>query len=432
MSYDYEYPCNPPAKVVVNGNDIPTINEGVISKARIDGPMDINRLTEVYFPVEWQGHDISEAIKALDLDKESIWEPVDVKLLDPESDPDNPRYITYHRGFPIAQGAGSKGTLERKLRIADPAQLLEGIPFSKSYNYDAKVGDILEDIATKVEENQDIFTDVAHTQIDQILSTQIEEEYEAWGKPIAEPIGDLLGASTVKTFKENKHSLKDAMKYVSKQVNGEFYFTPNGSDQGKISLAYDKERERHFYANNADGDNNNPSPTVSKNNALFEIQPVNTITVNGKTTKGPIDKVTDFVNQEGGEYPTATATYPPLKKLAGQEYKKPTQVEDAFNEGEAQNMAIEKLVDHIEGGGTGEVVTRLFPYINPHDNIYTKPACAHNLEGDVPSLGYTVNEVTHRIGFEEDTERFFQKTHLRVNSTVSEDDIEVSSNTKSI
>jgi len=374
MAYEYSYDdCKPPAKVVVNGNDIPVINKGITSRARIDGPLDINRLTEVYFPIEWDGHDITKAIKALDLEGSSVWEPVDVKLLDPETG----NYYTYHRGLPLGIGAGSKGSLERKMRIGDPGQLFSGIPFSGNYANDATLGDILSDVISKFDENQDVFDTTHVAKIDEILNQDRRDQTEIGEDGIIDAITDIYSpdqifgrakslsdeATTHKKFKKNRDTLQSAIDYVTRKLDGELYFIPTGATPGEIGLAYNENRETDFYAKNADGSNANASPTVMKN---------------------------------------------------------------------AEDEAVEVLISEIENGGTGEIVTRLFPFIKPHDNIYTKPACGSNVAQDVHDIGYTVNEVTHRIGFDQDINSFYQKTHLRVNTHISPKDITVTSTMKQV
>ncbi len=419
MAYEYSYgDCKPPAKVVINGNDIPVINKGITSRARIDGPTDINRLTEVYFPAEWEGHDISKAVKALDLNGSDVWEPVDIKLYDPELD----NYFTYHRGFPLGFAGGSNGTIERKLRIGDPAQLLSGIPFSGSYNYSATVGDVISDFVDEFQEQQDVFNVTGVTSVEEDLwqkKKNLVSLYKAWEN------------NSIKSFKKNKHTLQDVMDYITGKINGELFFIPTGSTPGDIALIH-LDQGQEFYAENADGSNGNASPKVVKNNALYEIQPVNTIEVNGQTHKGPADKIGNVIQRETGEYPYAKAVHEPLKRLAGNEYKTPIQNGEAISEGDAEDEAVEALIDQIEGGGTGEIVTQLFPLITPHDNIYTKPACGSNVAQDLPDIGYTVNEVTHRVGFDTELNSFFQKTHLRVNTHISRDDITVTSTIKQI
>lgn len=430
--------CRPPVRVYVDGEEIPVINEGVKTQSRIDGPLDINKVSDVYFPIEWQDVNIAEKIDAYAPDDgdRDVWQPVDVKFLHPDTD----EYITYHRGFSMAYGAGSKGTLERKLRVGDPGMLLNNTPFTASYGNDATLGDVLRDLIDEFNSHQDVFevTDVAY--IDQLVNDDLERDaFEGDGflekvTDIYSPdsiidrvsnIGNELGITSEKSFKKNRDTLKDVMDFVTKKVDGELYFKPSGDNPRHISLTYDKNRNTEFTPKHLGDDY---GPTVIQNNALYEIQPINSVEVHGETDRNVLDGLGDLLpdgsRASANEYPVATARHKRLYELAGAEYKPPIIEDEATAEAEAQEVAREELLDRIEGGGMGEIILYQYALIDTHDMITTKPACGDNVAQDVGPITYSVEEVTQQVGYD-DNDNFRRRTHLRVNTHVTNDDIEI-------
>jgi len=432
---DGEYPngnafyfdCRPPARVYVDGEEIPVINKGVKTQSRSDGPLDINKVSDVYFPLEWQGEDIAADIDAYHPDEEqrNVWQPVEIKYLHPPTD----EYITYHRGFAMGYGAGSTGTLERRLRVGDAGMLLNNAPFSETYSIDASIGDILQDIIDAFNDHQDVFevVDVAHIPRDAFENNvDLEDRPAGLGavtKLLAEPLGELLQGGGQKQFKKNRHTLRDAINFVSKRLDGDLYFKPEGDDPSHLSLAYDENRNTDFTPKHLGDDY---GPTVIQNNSLYEIQPINSVEVKGQAGRGTLDNIADFVTGDSGKYPVATARHKRLYQLAGSEYKPPIQEIDAANIADAEAVARETLLSEIEGGGMGEIILYQYPLIDVHDSIKSKPACGHNVDQNVPPITYTVDEVIHRVGYDEDTDQMFKRTHLRVNTHVTTDDIEIS------
>lgn len=448
----YDLDCNPPVRVYIDGEEIPVINKGVETQARTDGPMDINRVSDVYFPAEWQGVDIVGKINAFNPDENAtnVWDPVDIKFIDPKSDEDDPNYITYHRGFPIGFGAGSKGSIERRLRVGDPGMLLNSTPFTGSYQYDANVGDVLDDLFDEFESQQNVFDVVKIAHIGEILNPEQAEDYDGEadtdsddgfftnavdkvtapiGEPAAELVDDFLG-NTSTSFKSNRDTLQDVIEYITKRLDGEMYFVPEGDDPREIALAYDEDRSRHFrpeHLSIGGAKDLEDRPRVIQNNALYEIQPINSIKVRGETDRNVFDTIGDILptGDEENTYPTATARHEELYRLTGEQYQPPVLERDATSIFEAENEAREELLDRIEGGGMGEITLYLFPHIEPYDTIMSQPACGHNIANDVGEIDYSVEEVTHKVGYEEDTGQMKMRTHLRVNTHTTSDDITI-------
>ncbi|WP_408959548.1 hypothetical protein [Natrinema sp. 74] len=426
MSQDFYTGRDPPARVYVDDVEIPVINKGVETQARVDGPMDINKISDVYFPVEWQGENIAKKIDAYAPNNgdTNVWEPVDVKLLDPTTG----EYVTYHRGFSMAYGAGSKETLERRLRVGDPGMLLNNTPFTESYSRGATIGDILNDVIKKFNNHQDVFNvvDVAH--IDERVFESDVRGGSGGGLNIslgidltAQALGDFFTGSGKKQFKSNRDTLQDAMDFITSRLNGEIYFTNSGTNPSDISLVYDEDRNREFHPKHT---GNESGPTVIKNNSLYEIQPINSVEVRGSTSRGVLDDLTDIIDNDGNEYPVATARHKRLYELAGSEYKPPIKEPPNVNNiSDAEDYARETLIKEIEGGGMGEIILYQFPHIEPHDLISSQPACGQNVAQNVEPITYSVEEVTQRVGYEGD--QFLRRTHLRVNTEVTNNNIEI-------
>lgn len=436
MSYvnDGEYPngnafyyhCRPPARVYVDGEEIPVINKGVKTQSRSDGPLDINKISDVYFPLEWQGEDIAGDIDAYhpDEDQRKVWQPVEIKYLLPETD----EYITYHRGFAMGYGAGSKGTLERRLRVGDPGMLLSNIPFSKRYSRGASIGDILTDLISKFNNHQDVFDVVDVEYISQDVfadSTTVEDRpagYKAVTNLLTQSVTDFFTGSGKKNFKNNRHTLRDAINFVTQRLDGDLYFKPYGDDPSELVLAYDENRNTTFTPKHLGDDY---GPTVIQNNSLYEIQPINAIEVRGQAGRGVLDGVSDKVTGNKGTYPYAVARHKRLYNLAGSEYKPPYLEINATTISDAKAVAREKLMEEIEGGGMGEIILHQYPLIDVRDSIESKPACGQHVDQNVPPITYSIDEVTHRVGYDEESDNMFRRTHLRVNTHVTSEDIEI-------
>ena len=54
--------CNPVARVYVDGERIPIINDGLGLQMRKEGPADIVRMADVRFPVQWTDESYSHVV----------------------------------------------------------------------------------------------------------------------------------------------------------------------------------------------------------------------------------------------------------------------------------------------------------------------------------------------------------------------------------
>lgn len=100
--------ATPKARLLVTEGEsyvrVPLLNDGVTTHVRKGGPLDINRVTDVYVPREWQDVDFGQFIDVFDPATRSVYDRAEVQLYDDVSE----TYVTVHNGF--VTGFGGVGS----------------------------------------------------------------------------------------------------------------------------------------------------------------------------------------------------------------------------------------------------------------------------------------------------------------------------------
>jgi len=139
-----------------------------------------------------------------------------------------------------------------------------------------------------------------------------------------------------------------------------------------------------------------------ENDALNDIQPINTVTVNsaGVVTQEPSDgvlsQVLDVGQAETSRYHQVKLRYEPYYSRMGNNEAGPTNVNvDTYTIENTKRAAYNEFVSHIRDTTEGQVTLVADPFIKPRDYITTVPACAGDTVDSLLPIQYEVNDVTH-------------------------------------
>jgi hypothetical protein len=397
--------------------EIPTVESddmddtpAVEVQIREDGEADITRLSDIYFPAYWRGQNVLDSLP-FGPDDQSV--PVRVEAREPFGED----WFTIHYGFLRKIGSGGDGRLLR-MRVDDYSKVLSGIPIDKRFGGEeySTSEDVVAVVEDKLEDNG-FNVSVDATNVDLL-------ETKDTGTPSSSPASKTPGVDATylyKTFQENRDTLTDVMNWLADAVDG-YWWIEYGDREPTIVLTTDV--GERFSATNVDTDTPSTDVYVTKNLAMEEISPVNTVTVTGRSaaTVFGIDVPLPALVSES--YPVATATHDVLIDRAdGTALQRRIEV-DATTEEEAEKRARKELEKRIEGAAEGKIVLDGEPTILPYDTVSAKPLCGDFIEADVDPITYSVERVTHRLPT---TERW--GTVIDVGIPVSAEDITTISST---
>jgi len=409
---DHECDGEPPAKVYVDGTQIPVINDGIRLEFRKDGPLSLNGHAEVYFPSEWNDQNYGAVVRALDPSQDNVYDPVDIDIRDEVSG----EYVTVHRGFVMGVGGGKKGNLERRMHVGDVSQLLGAIPFSGEYNQNADIEKVLTDAVDTINEQvAPVFGEIELGGSDPGRITPESRSPTISFFEITSAAIDVFIRSG-KKFELNKHTVQDVFDWLEDKTDLWFYFAPSEGDGVDLVVERNPTKKGFEAGHVSDGDGDFE---VIENNALYEIKPYNTVTVQGEQYRPSFEA--DYE-----EYPRATATHTVLKEKAGITLQPEVFFDESASEEVITERAKEELKQLLDDAGHGEIILSPAPNVTPFSTITAQPACGDRVEEDVPPFEYEVEEVVHRIAARtyRNNERIHQTT-CRVSTKVDIDDIEV-------
>ena len=425
---DIDHECeieHTPAKVTVDGTRIPVINDGIRTEIRKDGPLSINRHSEVYFPAEWKGENYDEIVRALDPDERNVYDPVDIDIRDAVTG----EYHTVHRGFVMGVGGGQRGNLERRMHVGDVSQLLGAIQFQEEYTDTSTLEDVLDDVVEAIENTitPHVFDSVELVGFDGEYKVVKDDDPSGFFvfvaiEEIIDRTGNFLFGRSGKKFEANKHTVRDVFKWLESRLDFWFYFAPHEDDDTIALVVEENPTRREFRATHTDEsdfDGDVEDVEVLRNNALHEIKPVNTVTVIGEQYRP--DSIADY-----HEYPIATASHVPLDKRAGMILQPEPIPSETTSEDELAEQAKQELKKILDDSAHGEIVTEPAPKITPFCTLHSKPACGDYIDREFSPLEYEVEEIVHHIAAR--TSRENERVHetvLRVGIKIDPDDIEV-------
>jgi len=166
-------------------------------------------------------------------------------------------------------------------------------------------------------------------------------------------------------------------------------------------LAHNRQRDNSAYAASHLGG----GVEVLMNNALYEVKPVNAVTVFGESN--------------GGSFPIAVAAVPHLVESAGGNlFQGNIKETDATATNIAENHATKELKNRVQGGSLGKIITLPLATATPHMNIKSRPNCGNNVESEVPEITWEIESVVHTISATEQDDRYRHQTELNVSPSV--------------
>jgi len=340
--------------------------------------------------------------------------------------------LTQH-GY-IGSYGPTDNSLTRKFWIYDPADILTDIPVGKTFE-NPTVGELISFVVNGTDdtgknvgiENRTPFdvTSVEFPSSDQLNSRTAGELFEQQAQAEDEAttgffnsafelISDFISQPETrvaptkprtKSFTRNRNNMIDVLNYISKLINGMWYFSPR---QGGLALQLRSNTRgrnygRTFKDQTQDVDDDSFSLDVIQNTALSDIKPINTVTVNGEK-RSVIDvlgdEVLDSIDRINGlteTYPYAKVRYEPLYNAAGQKELGPTNVHsDATDIESAKFDAYSEFIEHIEETTEGRIEAFGDPLPEPYDSIESRPACNGNTASEAVPILYSINDVHHK------------------------------------
>jgi hypothetical protein len=406
----YEPDCKTDSRVYVNGTRLPASDVDVWM--RKEGPLDIGRYAEVEFASPFRRDNYATVFDGLDPDNQSDWDTLRVEIKDYQTD----EYTTEFHGMVTAVGNGVGPEQLWKARAQGPALFTDKIAASQTFD-DPTVGTILKYAAFAMAEKLPLTIPVETdgTELDRGVIDSIGDN---WFGIIGDAARFLDGYLTSKSFQSNKHTIADVVNWLKGKTGTRLWFEP--TQQGAILVGSTEPTEVGHTAHYEGG-----NTAIINNDALVEVNPVNTIKVNGKAANSLFEG-TDFEIHYGGDrYYRAKARHKPLYERAGKtEYLGETEfASDANTSDEVKNEAKSALKDAIDSATSGDMQTLLKTPIKPFDTITARPTCQSSPATDVQPITYEVSRVHHQIRTGSSDEQTMTELNVGVHAAL--DDIEI-------
>jgi hypothetical protein len=404
--------CNSPARVVVDGTDVPYINEGVHVEMRKGGPTDLTRVADVRVPASWYGESYTDTI-GLAEGAPSGYRRARIEIRDGGGG-----YTPVIDGFLLAVGGGDGSQNELRIRIGDPAKFLPSIQLTASFGVSdvARLSDVLAAVESRFNEAQPVYDGVTVVADTGDVAVAAPAAFTP-----AEVVADAAPVSDVdipnpKRFTRNRDDLVDVLDWVAERIGAVYYFEP--TDPPTLRLTTNPSQS---YADERAGG----SVTVRQNDALSEIRPINTLELTGAAGRRvELGSIETTLPDFGNEYPVAVVRATELYERAGDtevrraDETRQTELDATVEEAKRR---LKKLTDTKSGGSMDLAPT---PGITPYDRLDVLPGCDDRLPADYDPVTYEVERLRHRVAAP--TEQY-PNPHTEVECSLftSLDDVEI-------
>jgi len=435
MSYDPD--CQTDARVVINDDFDRTRTRlpagDVDIHLRKEGPLSITRYAEAEFASPFEGEDFIQHFSGADPENQDEVDIVRINVRDTATG----EYYTQFRGVITGLGNTVDGNEKMwKLRAQGPGMLTDKLPAGTNFR-EAKFEDVLDFCSRVIAENTP-FT-IQRPDIedgDQRLSQDLDEDPVATflsgasDVPAFGKIGDIASErweneASTKTFKTNQHTVADVYNWVISKTGSRIWMQPRRRSflpVGTPNPTYRK-HQAHYLGGNL---------RLIDNNALLELNPINTMVINGKAAKS-LATIGGFeLNVGRDEYFEVKARHEPLYERAGQHefHAEPYTSSSAESAGEVRNEAKSALKQRLDETTGGDMTAQLFAPIRPYDRVEAKLLCDENTpesQATQPPFDYEVSRVHHKIRAKGQSE-----TKLNVGIHAALDDITVDGSWRSV
>jgi hypothetical protein len=430
----------------------------------------IQRTAEVHFPTEW-GDNGENIITNSPRRLVEMFEPTDAQpfmfaRIWFRRDDEHP-WILKHFGW--IGGVGSATDLKSKFWVYDVAELLSGVPITESFNHPT--------LRQTVERISRLTNDKTPIPLSQVvlMKPETEAEWETLAENFREiqsvpdlpedhqlyslaetkfgatpkQVGDNFTAVTIDTgidvpvanldtttFQANEHVLLDIYDWVEKRSGLKFHFEPL---EESVALVADVQRSRRVFKQDSvaqqeleeEGETRyHETVTVIHNNALYEMNPTNTLHLRGDVAEGLLDPLVDQVEDTvygffgqsppAEKFPVVKVQVPALVQAAnGTELSPQVYESDATSLDTAEQEAIQELQAILEQPSEGEIRLEGVPRILPNDKLVAFEVCGDHVEFEQTPVEYEVESVEHTCP---STERY--KTEVTVSIWANEKNIE--------
>jgi len=380
-----------PTRVFINGTRVPAAETDV--HIRKEGPLSVTRYAEANFVSPWAGEDYLSVLNTFGADQDT---------------PDTLRIDSYDAGTDVhtplfygtVTGVGSSPDHDNEklfhVRGQGPGHYLEHIPGSKTF--EGKGIDALNVVQYITDELDDALPQTISL-TDGSTTTDSADAFVGVGPP-GEGFGNVnisAGAKllyTPKTFTANKHSLTDVVQWLQEKIRGRIWIEPT-PDGGQVVVTDNPvQQSTNHTAHYLDGG----ETKVINNNALAELNPVNTVVVNGRA-KRTVKQVGGFeLNKPADTFFKAKARHKPLYQAAGDtELQTTIKKSDAESEQEVENEAKSKLQSRVAGSTAGGIQVIHDRYITPFDTIAARPTINEQPVAEVPVITHEVNRAHYKV-----------------------------------
>lgn len=257
------------------------------------------------------------------------------------------------------------------------------------------------------------------------------------------PLGLDFDFDSGKTFKSNRDSLQDVYDYIEKKLGAKMHFEPQ-PDGHTLRLVIDIEPERRTFAQDDvvrkkledEAYEYALFQTVSvlKNDALYEMKPINTLRLDGEEGAGVLDRAAAWLEEQdedpteglvgkstpSDKYPYAKVQVPALLEAAEGVELGPREESDATTVSDVVAEAKTRLREMLEEVSEGEIFLRGQPEIMPFDALDAFEVCRDFVVYEQRPVRYEVEEVKHTA-----TANGIYKTRLLVSVWANEKNIVV-------
>lgn len=442
-----------------------------------NGKADLSNNARVVFPTEWGDssenteNNVREYVDPLGEEGPLTMGRVLFKVDNEVGEDEEPEYVLKHLGF-IA-GAGQQNQLESKCWIYDFATMLESVPFTAGYTFDPTVKQVVEDISdTIIEETPIPFTGIVieagGREYDYEKTPQaFQDGVESWNEffnlstgaiptiGLLEDMGvsfdgfrlstqtpddaaevldsfvlndDPLPVLLGKQFQSNRHTVVDALEWISDVTGASWRFVPNPNGTGValvISLLPTRNRfvQDSVLSGVRDGSVDTPliaddtlfdTVHVLENTALEQMNPYNAVEIRGAKTRLESEQTgvaaVDLGQSLGDEaselfggasvmedvYPYAKVRHKGLYQAAGNTELAKRYDSDVTEPEQAEAEAARKLRKLLNTPDEGSIRLEGQPFVSPYDRIDAFEVCNEFVETQAIPVTYEAHTVTHR------------------------------------
>jgi hypothetical protein len=237
----------------------------------------------------------------------------------------------------------------------------------------------------------------------------------------------------VKSFKSNHDTLLDVWRWYEEKSDAKLHFEPLADSvalvsdivperrtwtQKEVAEASVERGEPLFdYLPNFDAEDayeGHDTVSVIRNNALYEIKPLNTLQLRGSAPSGIINDTKNKIKQgadnilkgsyqpKGKRYPVVKAQAPALVEAAeGVELSGEVVESNTSSQAKAEQEARRKLADRLEEASEGEIVLGGSPRVMPFDAIDAFEVCSGEVTYEQQPVRYEVESIKHEVSVDD-------------------------------